>query len=836
MKGKDRYKPYKIIGAYDSETTNLVHGACKRAFPILHQLGVLSVPVEQVNARNVETYTHIDMYRHTVDLYERLDEITEGARGYVPVIACHNLAFDMYSLADYLSGKQARGLKVRVLAKSVRKPITFTVCDEQGSPALVIWDTLVFSQKSLAYMGEECGYPKLKGDWDYDLIRTPKTPLSEKEVAYAKHDIYALLAWLGHWCRLNPDIKPSMLGLKVVTKTGVVRQRRYQRFGRLTNRRGGKVRDYWAKQNIAEMFRTDDELFTFNACTRGGMTFCAANHASQVFDYSPGDGRMVYGYDATSQHPAQIVSHRYPEKFVKVDAGTMGAAFDIVADTTLCEVLDSWEKPFPVAFCGCFKFTNIRLKKGSVFEREGVAPLASARFKPYESDPGILDGNQDGEEFKAEMGKRDYADHAMNPVFAFGKLFSADSCKVWITELAAWEIAQAYEWDSVTASDGYATGRFARPTDMSVISVMQFYGAKAAFKAARSYYHQGERMPEELQQRLKGYNVPAFVIDGMADGSIDEETVEGTYLGLKADLNALFGIEACNEYRRDTVLGSDGIAYDGDFGICNAPKRPKAWYQCGQRIVGWSRIAQTCVLMLAAPYAEGVVNGDTDSVKFAARVEDVPLIDGAMHRLGKAIDAAKKGVCSRVKVAYPKMYHPLEGIGHYIREFEVTRFCASWNKAYCMDDGGKLRFTVAGIPTVRRDGDGAMIPCLASIAHETYARTGNFGEICDTYLGYNVTYPPDLTGLNARSFPEWGEMFTGRVTDHLGNTSIVAEPSALCLYGMAKTVNDTRNPENRANLEYAAKNRASVNTGAILLTESGFVDVNDLLGGAGDGR
>ena len=36
---KRPYKPYRIIGAYDSETTNLSSGVDKRAFPILHQLG-----------------------------------------------------------------------------------------------------------------------------------------------------------------------------------------------------------------------------------------------------------------------------------------------------------------------------------------------------------------------------------------------------------------------------------------------------------------------------------------------------------------------------------------------------------------------------------------------------------------------------------------------------------------------------------------------------------------------------------------------------------------------------------------------------------------------------
>lgn len=40
-----------------------------------------------------------------------------------------------------------------------------------------------------------------------------------------------------------------------------------------------------------------------------------------------------------------------------------------------------------------------------------------------------------------------------------------------------------------------------------------------------------------------------------------------------------------------------------------------------------------------------------------------------------------------------------------------------------------------------------------------------FADVCDTFLGYNVTYAHDITGLNARAFPDWGDMYQGKVTD-----------------------------------------------------------------------
>ena len=79
----EKSKPYKIIGAYDSETTNLSDGAEKDAYPILHQLGTISVPIETITSDNVEQSTHLDLFRHTLDLYNALEDIAIAEYDYV---------------------------------------------------------------------------------------------------------------------------------------------------------------------------------------------------------------------------------------------------------------------------------------------------------------------------------------------------------------------------------------------------------------------------------------------------------------------------------------------------------------------------------------------------------------------------------------------------------------------------------------------------------------------------------------------------------------------------------------------------------------------------------
>lgn len=79
--------------------------------------------------------------------------------------------------------------------------------------------------------------------------------------------------------------------------------------------------------------------------------------------------------------------------------------------------------------------------------------------------------------------------------------------------------------------------------------------------------------------------------------------------------------------------------------------------------------------------------------------------------------------------------------------------------------------------------------------------------------------------MNGRKFPEWGETVFRQVVDYRGKTSTVAEPSALALYPMSKTINDTKSAENAVNMTYALENNGQVNTLCKLVFSSGVLDM-----------
>lgn len=520
-------KRYQVIGALDTETTNLGNVATGyKAFPILYQLGELRIHITDVNPANAEGAINVTTYRQCEELYKALDDLIKRHRSIVPVILVHNLGFDMHAIAPYLNTKH-----VRVLAKTSTKPISFQVLGEDGKPVLVFLDTLGMFMKSLAVMGEECGYPKAVGDWDYMKVRTPDTPLTDQELNYAKHDIYALLCYMAYFLRQNPDIRADDIGLRVQTKTGIVRAKRLVNVGNKQSKKlPYKVRQYWHLHNREQKPKTDDELFTMHASTRGGFTFCARNNAGKVFE-ADNDTRIL-SFDSTSQHPAQMVSHLYPQDFTEATPEQLGIAFNICTNVEVERVLNFWIKPFPFAFYACYRFTNLRPKAGSIFEHEGIYSLTDARFKTL----APLYENQAATEFKNNIGALGYQDLASGYECSFGKLESCKEGVFFLTELDAWIVSRIYEYDSVEPISGYLSSTFRKPTDMSVLSVMRFYKAKNALKEFMGQYQQGK---VNDVSGIRGLFPDSFVND-CERGDADDSELREYYMLSKADLNSLF--------------------------------------------------------------------------------------------------------------------------------------------------------------------------------------------------------------------------------------------------------------------------------------------------------
>lgn len=761
-------RPYRVVAAYDTETTNIQQGVNHIAFPILHQVGILVEDVEfrDLKPSNVETLVDVHVFRHANEAYDVFESLLFLNENYVPVVMVHNLGFDMYALAPWLLAHDTS-----VLARSSEKPITITVNDDEGKPALVFWDTLGMFAKSLATMGDECGFPKLAGSWDYDKQRTPETKLTADELDYAKHDIYVLFAYIGYYMRLNPMLDEDLLGCQICTKTGVVRYKRKHLFDGLWSKKHGKtVGAMWRSHTQKQRAKTNDELWTMQQSTRGGLTFTSSRWAGVPLDLKNSDMTVV-GYDAASQHPAQMVSHWYPQHFKQATTEVLAIDMELVKRVMLDDLLASFELPFMVAFNACIDVDGLRLKKGSVFEREGIATLANAR----RSWPGL-----------ERKSKSDYKDSWGISEESFGKLNAVDHARLYLTELDWWILNQVYDYDEARPVHGYETGRFCRPTDYAVLSVMKFYKTKREFKCFMS--------SGEVTSTVEAV-APAHMLVGQAG----KEEIKSLYQILKSDLNSLYGIEITNEARPDQkLIPRGGIVREAESGIGDMPNLSKTWYQFGQRVVGWSRIAQVVNIMLINEHCEGIINGDTDSLRVLVRRDKLDDVESAFRVYSDALTRAKAVTCERVKANYPEHYDAMDGIGAYEREFETLKFYSAWNKAYMMINDDRVKVVLAGIPADLGKGS------YEELAN-TLLEACSWNEVCEQLLGYNVTIGHGITKLNNRIVPEFGAWFDGYV-----DGIYVHEPMAVAICPAIKTIGGTLEPENRRNCCASLENNADI--------------------------
>lgn len=705
------------------------------------------------------------IYRTIEELEDALELCYSGS--YVPVVGTFGLTDVMHALSGWLSRHDCE-----VLAKGSQAPMTIKVLNENGTPELCFWGLEHFERKPLQQLADELDIDL--GCIDLAKVRAPETLLTVEEADSMRSECRLIHAYIGRFMEETPEVKPEQLAHNVVTATSVVKVKRKHLLGNIRPRGGGQtVARQWYAHNMREAAKNNDELDTMRACNRGGFTFIGAEHASKPYSFSAGSGFCVAAYDAVSQYPAQMVSHMYPERFKPATAECLQLDAQIVQATSLEQLLTDLWKPFPVAFHGAFQFEGLRVKPG-VFSENGIALLQWGRF----SERQLVSSQEREAQTKLtnELRASGYKDSAVNPFHLFGKLISADSALIWLTELEFWLLCQVYEFDGFEALQGYDTASFCRPTDMSALGVMTFYCAKKKAKGTKNYEQ------------------------------------------AKKELNSLYGIEATNEARPSAFIGENGIEFEESAGIEDLPDRPKAWYQFGSRVAAWGRVAQVVEILLAAPYVNGVINGDTDSVKFIVHESNLGMLDNALARWGQALDVARALVCQRVEDAFPNVYSDMQGIGYYDLEYLTRDYCAGWNKAYIYRATDKsLKVTIAGVKTSTED-------VFRSDVDRTYTDLANLLDIdycfetaANMILGYNVTVDHSISRQLEHVPPKWGARVRRTVTDYLGNVHEVDAPQVTAHKPIGLVVGNSLDPDNAADMRKAAENNPQLSREAVYI-------------------
>lgn len=793
-------KEFRVAAIYDTETTNIGEGAETRAYPILYIFNDLrNTPIESYKPDTDD----VRFYRHTGEALAYIDDLVGYGRehGYIPVIAAYNLMFDMQTLLLEL----AQAYRIEVNAQTATSVYTLDLC-VGGDVVCRFWDTFYLEMGGLRAMGETCGLPKAVGDWDYSLVRTPETPLTDEEKFYARRDVQVILQYLQWLLRANHWLTSDMLGCRVLTKTSLVRQMARREIGgrRITLRGGKKLTLQRAFEMTCnqEFPKTYDSYALRKACFRGGLTFTAAKTASVVVD-------TVASLDVTSMHHAFINGRRLPVKFAPTPVEILQIACENIVGTSIDDVLANYDDPFKTGVHVAVKFINLRLRKGTCFDAWGIAICPRSKFvKTLQADTDYSN-NERAKTQENSIRAHGYVDSAVNPVYAFGKLYSADECILHVNEIELWNVAQVYEYDEMQVLYGESTTKTIIPPDYVTLQSNMLFARKTDVKNLIKHYTEGVPYAGDIPE-----SIPEGIAHDAKTGTLSMKFLQSYYGStVKGQFNGIYGTQAQDVMKADYRVTENGELEVDRSTVCTPdnfaakrPKTPRVLYTYGMRIVAGSRMHLLIAMMLVYARLGDVVTvtgGDTDSLKIRCDtdVTDSALLD-CLSPLHDAVETAIDHTMRRVRATAPDMASTLDHIGKFEVEdcggtTRYARHMELWNKArVSLDTAGRVHITCAGLPRP----DGAYT--AEDFIRDLMESGCDFANVVRMALGYDVLVDYEICHTLQRNRPHVWDRYVGVVTDYRGETVHVDVPEAIALYPSGRWLGESDKQANGENIAY----------------------------------
>lgn len=574
--------------------------------------------------------------------------------------------------------------------------------------------------------------------------------------------------------QLTDKEEGDLLGSKAMTLTALARWEVKREISGLTyNRRvRGQMRPWTLGRDYAldcarDAPSTYEEYAMRRACMRGGYTFISAREAGKVH------GR-TYSIDENSAYHAQVMCRNVPECFSPHDPAWLQAAAEKIVARSPRAILSAYHLPFSIFLHVQVEFKGLRLRPGTVFERQEIGLAGTTRLYATTRVAGVDNDSA----VEAERGIRDrgYGDKVEGGVYAFAKIMEATSLTTWVTEVELWCMAQAYTWDSMTVIQGEAATKSKRPDDMSILTSMHFWREKMDLKDA---------IRVEQDDARRAY-------------------LRAVYGGeVKPKFNAVgYGLHARDEYRPSWTIDESG-AWKLDNPISpetfddKKPSRPRAWFTYGMRIAAGARMHLILAMQLIwERFGDDarIIAGDTDSLKIRTDLDPQDIIS-ALAPLHDATKVAIDLVTSRAWSLFGERCVDMSGVGEFEVEDDGTYvwFYAPNIKQYCgMDDAGRMELTLSGLPHTGETSYGAWLRQMV----ERYSP-----RIVERTFTWGVRISKGVTGLSVIDYGDIG----------------VAEHRLPEFKGVDYTLSDPLEGENWASMQWQARHGRPQSTDGVAI-------------------
>ena len=270
--------------------------------------------------------------RELSDFHELLTDLPDDVK---IIIWVHNLSYEFSFLENIVTWN-------KVFARTPHKPMKAS-CVEY--PNIEFRCTYILTRLSLAAWGKQIGVQKAVGDLDYDVIRTPLTPLTDKELHYGEMDCLVVYAGIKDYLK-----KYKVQHRIPLTQTGTVRREVKEL---LT-----KDKQYVRKikklvPSSAAEYKRLQKVFA------GGYT-----HANQMYSGKTVE-EYIEHYDIASSYPTVMLCEKYP-----MTAWYYNGINDLPDDS---EYEDN-------AFMMYLEFTNIRSESFNTYIQSSKCTGSGFRF------------------------------------------------------------------------------------------------------------------------------------------------------------------------------------------------------------------------------------------------------------------------------------------------------------------------------------------------------------------------------------------------------------------------------------------------------------------------
>ena len=274
VRDNKRVEYYNVPAGFDIEVSSFYQGEKKpenkRGIMYIWQFGIFNL---------VTTGRTWKEFEVLISMVQKILSLNENRR---LVVYVHNLPYEFQFIRKHFDWDE-------VFILTERKPVYATTGGIEFRCSLKL-----AGGKSLANVAKDLQKYKVEkavGNLDYEQIRTPLTPLTEKELLYCENDIRVILCYIQEKIEQDGDITKIPL-----TNTGYVRNYcRKECYSR------------WKPyRKVMESLTLEaDEYSQLKRAFQGGFTHANAHHVGKVLD-------KVGSHDFTSSYPAVMVLEKFP--------------------------------------------------------------------------------------------------------------------------------------------------------------------------------------------------------------------------------------------------------------------------------------------------------------------------------------------------------------------------------------------------------------------------------------------------------------------------------------------------------------------------------------------